>query len=307
MVRLAHALNLHRDGSGSSFPPYEAELRRRLWWQIIVLDVRAVEDRGTDPLIMPDSYNTQLLTNIDDDAFGPDSTAPLVPAVGPTDVTFCLCTAMSSSIFLYVGDPSGRFSAGGRAGPLNFPQTEEDLMKNVQQLESLFLTDVRPDHMPSTLAAATLRIIVLKLWLSVQYPFQVRASSVPGHSRISHEDMLRTAVAVMELCEALVERGLPAQRFSWWTCTYVQWHPLAVALAELCTRKYTAGHLILRVHRRLTTRQKLRGNFRSERGVSWTEFCRSGVNASQTPSVGPCGVRFASSSGRRRLPVSSRP
>ena len=307
MLRLAHALNLHRDGSGLSFPPYEAELRRRLWWQIIVLDVRAVEDRGTDPLIMPDSYTTQLLTNIDDDAFGPDSTVPLVPAVGPTDVTFCLCTAMSSGIFLYVCDPSGRFSAGARAGPLSYPQSEEDLMKHVQQLESLFLTDVRPDHMPSMIAATTLRIIVLKLWLSVQYPLQVRASPVPGHARISHEDMLRTAVAVMELCDGLADHGLASQRFGWWSCTYVQWHPLAVALAELCTRKYTAGHLMIGNNRRLTTRQKLKGSFRSELGVSWTKFCRSGVNALQTPSVGPCGVRFASSSGRPRPPVSSRP
>jgi len=44
VVRLAYMLNLHRDGHGLQHTPFEAEMRRRLWWQIVLLDMRASED-----------------------------------------------------------------------------------------------------------------------------------------------------------------------------------------------------------------------------------------------------------------------
>ncbi|KAL8658001.1 MAG: hypothetical protein Q9226_001358 [Calogaya cf. arnoldii] len=40
------ALDLHRDDSFASLSPFNTEVWRRLWWQIIILDGRAAEDRG---------------------------------------------------------------------------------------------------------------------------------------------------------------------------------------------------------------------------------------------------------------------
>ncbi|KAH8899425.1 hypothetical protein GQ53DRAFT_801968 [Thozetella sp. PMI_491] len=234
-VRLAQALNLHRDGSGAAFSPFEAEMRRRLWCQLVILDVRAVEDRGSQPLLTRESYNTTMITNIDDADFGPDTTAPLVAADGHTDVTFVLCSAMASGIFLYLSDPAGRLDQASKSVPTNPPQTEEQIIRGVQELEAMFLSHVDPDLGPSMLAAATVRVIVLKLWLLVQYPFHMHISPTFSRPKVSREDMLRTAVAVMELSEAS-ETGPMAERFSWWTDTYVQWHPLVVALVELCTQ-----------------------------------------------------------------------
>jgi hypothetical protein len=48
----------------------------------------------------------------------------------------------------------------------------------------------------------------------------------------------------MELHEYKHNTSKEAERFRWWGATYVQWHPLAVALAELCAQ--TRGPLVER-------------------------------------------------------------
>lgn len=257
VLRLAQAIGLHRDGAGLAFSPYEAELRRRLWWQIVVLDVRGVEDRGTEAMISIDSYNTRLPTNISDADFGPDSTAPLVDQEGPTDTTFSLCTSMCCDIFLFLHNPQARFQKPDMDGTMQVIQpSEDDMVRRVQALEERFVKNADPNFYPSALASHTVRLIILIFWLSLQYPFQVRQQHAPfgtggppGSSaaggrprgRVSREHVLQTAVAIMEL-QQRGKDGPFAERFGWWTENYPQWHPLAVALAELCSQ--TSGPLV---------------------------------------------------------------
>jgi hypothetical protein len=42
-IRLAQSLGLHRDGEVFNLPPFNVEMRRRLWWQVVTLDVRSSE------------------------------------------------------------------------------------------------------------------------------------------------------------------------------------------------------------------------------------------------------------------------
>lgn len=273
-IRLAQAIGIHRDGDGTSlrFSPYEAEQRRRLWWQLIVLDIRAAEDRGTATVITRASYNTRLPHNIDDSEYGPDMTAPLVDRKGPSDTTFSLCTAQSSGIFLFF-----------EAEDESHSQTEEDTIRQAQHLESQFVTGADPNHVGSYLASVLVRLIILKLWLGLRFPLRRRkegpdrpsvlppanamdiittdipvatkpagqhcpwgASIAPPASEantpagrlataLSRQSTLRTAISIIELSD-FAQRGPFGDRFRWWSDTYVQWHPLAVALAELCTQ-----------------------------------------------------------------------
>lgn len=255
VVRLAQALHLHRDGVSPPIPPFEAEMRRRLWWMIVVLDIRAAEDRGTDASIPRQSYNTRLPFNLDDDDFGPSTTAPLEDRTGPTEMTFCLCTSMSSGIF---GNLRPRHPQLALDDGTPEPTTSEDeIMAHAQRLESLFGTApkssppadgdsgaVAPDtkNLPASHAAVTVRIIILKMWLSAQYPFTPRAASAAAKPRVARETMLRTAVNTIELVE--YSTSTYRERFGWWIDSYVQWHPLAVALAELCVQ--TRGELVER-------------------------------------------------------------
>ncbi|EQB58382.1 hypothetical protein CGLO_01381 [Colletotrichum gloeosporioides Cg-14] len=255
VVRLAQALHLHRDGVSPPISPFEAEMRRRLWWMIVVLDIRAAEDRGTDAAIPRQSYNTRLPYNLNDDDFGPSTTTPLEDRTGPTEMTFCLCTSMSSGIFgnLRPRHPQLALDNDGTPEPTT---SEDEIMAHAQRLEALFGTAPQKSpsaedgsggekdatHLPANHAAVTVRIIILKMWLSAQYPFTPRAAVAAAKPRVARETMLRTAVNTIELVE--FSTSTYRERFGWWIDSYVQWHPLAVALAELCVQ--TRGELVER-------------------------------------------------------------
>ncbi|KAI0865064.1 fungal-specific transcription factor domain-containing protein [Xylaria cubensis] len=270
-IRLAQALNIHQDGDGthSRFTPFEAEQRRRLWWQLIVLDIRAAEDRGTATIIVRGSYDTRLPHNIDDVEFGPDMMSPLRDRPGPSDTTFGLFTAQSSGIFLW--SEYARQNVG-----------EEHTWRRARHMEEQFVKGADPEHVGSYLASVTVRLTILKMWLIIRYPLHPRgvmpgkglpmsagevaipeipeSSSAPppppssapttttttGIPRraapiVSRQATLRTAVSIIELTE-YSETGPYSDRFRWWAETYVQWHPLAVTLAELCAQ--TEGDVV---------------------------------------------------------------
>ncbi|WXC55789.1 hypothetical protein SNK03_001728 [Fusarium graminearum] len=235
VVRIAQGLNLHRDGDGHRFTPFVAEMRRRLWHFIVVVDIRGSEDRGSESMLGRSSWDTAEPTPIDDADFGPDSPGPLIPKATPADNVVCMCTAMCSGIFGFMSYP--QYSAKGE--PEHFLYTEDQLISHIRRLENTFIHTARPSHLPSLYASEIARIVILKLWLNIQYPFN--GGPAPDRPRVSKETMLRTAISIIELRERMTKSQWE-DRYAWWSDTYVQWHPLAVALAELCVQ--TEGELV---------------------------------------------------------------
>jgi hypothetical protein len=119
--------------------------------------------------------------------------------------------------------------------------TEDELIGYVRALESDFIHRADLTNLKSRYASEIARMVILKLWLIAQYPFSSHPIVTP--MCVSQETMLRTPVSVMELSERMTQ-GPWVGRFAWWSNCYVQWHPLAVALAELCVQK--DGELVQR-------------------------------------------------------------
>lgn len=90
-VRIATRLGLHRDGAKVGLSPFETEQRRRLWWQIVVLDKRVAKIIGSasTALALPGT-DCQLPLNANDaDLHSHAKEAPPAP-VGATEMNFCL-------------------------------------------------------------------------------------------------------------------------------------------------------------------------------------------------------------------------
>lgn len=64
VVRIAQTLGIHRDGSHFGLAPFEIEMRRRLWWQVCVLDARSSEDHGCDPTIVEAQFDAKMVNAI---------------------------------------------------------------------------------------------------------------------------------------------------------------------------------------------------------------------------------------------------
>ena len=65
-VRVAQSLKLHMESKFGS--EIEAEVRRRIWWHLIYLDIEATLVSGLPILIHEDDYSTQMPCRLDDDS-----------------------------------------------------------------------------------------------------------------------------------------------------------------------------------------------------------------------------------------------
>ena len=228
-VRLAFGLGLHRDGSSFGLEPFEAEIRRRLWWYICVLDVQTAEDLGTDPMLHDIFFDTKLPLNINDkEIFGGMRHLPQERG-GCTDMTYFLLQceiALATRRLTY--NPPGNICPG--------LENIEERQSLVQDLEKR-LNERYVNHCDHTIplqwaCTKIVRIAIAKLWLVIHQPLnkQKTIASLPADTQSM---LLSNAVEVIELSHLLQTKDTMA-RWKWEFQTRVPWYAVAYLLAQLC-------------------------------------------------------------------------
>ncbi|KAI1341600.1 hypothetical protein F5Y15DRAFT_361673 [Xylariaceae sp. FL0016] len=66
-VRMAECMGLHRDGEAYGLTPLETHVRRLVWHQLCLLDIRTCEAQGPKPVIRREDYDTKLPLNCNED------------------------------------------------------------------------------------------------------------------------------------------------------------------------------------------------------------------------------------------------
>ena len=90
-MRVATRLGLHRDGAQFGLSPFETEQRRRLWWQLAILDKRMAEMTGSAITALSSSRtDCRLPLNVNDTDLHKSSKEHPVPSTGSTEMLFCL-------------------------------------------------------------------------------------------------------------------------------------------------------------------------------------------------------------------------
>lgn len=89
MIRIAHKMGLHRDGETLNLQPFETEMRRRVWWQIIMLDSKYAMTSGFSDTLLPWGWDTKVPSNVNDTNLFPGATE-LQPREGATEMMFVL-------------------------------------------------------------------------------------------------------------------------------------------------------------------------------------------------------------------------
>jgi hypothetical protein len=114
-IRMAQSQGLHRDGAVLGLPPFEIEMRRRLWWYIVTLDGRLTELTGPETCL-PESADTLLPSNFNDGDIQSEMTTVPEERVGASEMTFCLLK-YEVARFLQEKDPrpspNGNLHKGG--------------------------------------------------------------------------------------------------------------------------------------------------------------------------------------------------
>ncbi|KAI1204317.1 C6 transcription factor [Annulohypoxylon truncatum] len=86
-VRLGRKMGLHRDGTSLGLSPFETEMRRRIWCQLVHMDFRTADVMGARPSLDLLCGDTKPPLNVDDDDLYPDMADPPPERDGITPTT----------------------------------------------------------------------------------------------------------------------------------------------------------------------------------------------------------------------------
>lgn len=233
LVRLATNAGFHRDGVHFKLSPFAAEMRRRLWWAICVLDSRACEDTGYDSTITPKTVDTQVPLNLNDNDLSPGMMELPQPRTGQTQMTFSVVRFECTRVFQQVQSMSSVSDAGFSSA--QYLEARTHAIKRVQsQIRERFLNHLDLSDPLSWYTSAICRIVFTKMWLVSYHPYLHKNNS--EELLPSTRDWLFTEST--EIVDIWLRLNEDQNLLRWkWLCeTYVQWYAFAFILSELCYR-----------------------------------------------------------------------
>ncbi|KPM45844.1 hypothetical protein AK830_g572 [Neonectria ditissima] len=243
LYHLAQGMGLHRDGTHFGLSPYETEIRRRIWWQLVVLDLRAADELGTDLAISDRAFDTQMPSNINDADISPEMTEPPEPRDGRSDcaislVRYEIC-ALSRRLVRASSALAGLCPKGMALDAASLADRERMLIEVYQGVETKFLKHVVVHETDPLywVAAMIARIIMAKMCLVIYQPMLFPGSD----AELTEEARNRVYIASIEIMEysAILNSDPRCKQYRWLFMTYNNWHAMAYFLVESCRRPWT--------------------------------------------------------------------
>ncbi|KAM5354675.1 hypothetical protein ACJ41O_001322 [Fusarium nematophilum] len=234
LIRMAKAIGLHRDGSRfEHLSPFQVEQRRRLWWMVCVIDVRASEDQGTEFTITRDSFDTRLPLNINVEDLDPGT-----KEMPPERDTF---TEMSAAIAMFeISDSTKEMVASTITGGGLGLEEQTRLLNNLsEKLErGYFQYSAEPGDIVHWVGVTVTRLVLSKMTLLIYLP----ALFASPNERFSDEIRDKLLVAAIEVAEYnhALNSEQDARQWRWIYQTYTHWYAIVYLFLEICRRPWSA-------------------------------------------------------------------
>jgi hypothetical protein len=210
-------------------------MRRRLWWQIFVLDEQGAQDRGSDPIITESSFNTRKPSHVNDEDLSPEDLEKPKERESFTDMTFSsICHEVSEAVIQlnFVPPREPEFTQHDTAS--GWDRRKDFVISTQHRIQDKYLRHC-DFAIPFQYAAKSIAdIIMATMWLILYRPLQKR-TEYSSPFQPTNPNILHLSVQVMEKAYHL-NTYLPADNIRWLSSNYSLWHPLAVTLAELCVQ-----------------------------------------------------------------------
>lgn len=231
-IRMAQAIGLHRDGS--HFPnltPYEIEIRRRVWWALLMLDARASGDQGTDLTILQEAFDTQTPLNINDDDINIDTKVMPEEREGITDMTI---TRVSCGLV----DVERKMIIKQKEGPAS-PETSSAVFDELfSRLDRTYLRHSNPNNDILYWVGVTIaRLVAAKMTLVLYLP-TIMSAPQELSSNQQRDKLLVAAIEVAEYNHALNSEE-KCKRWRWVFQTYTHIYAIVYLLLSATQRPWS--------------------------------------------------------------------
>ncbi|KAH8821960.1 fungal-specific transcription factor domain-containing protein [Xylogone sp. PMI_703] len=234
-VRIAQKMGLNLDGEALGLDPYDTELRRRLWWHIILLDNYTAEHTGSSRSLNAGDWNVGIPQDIDDSDLCPDlsySNIDLSREV-PGDM-FYSRTRFEMLAFLHrVKSPSGRDSGISYLLSVDVSLADrEAIIDDLEQfMQRKYLTKANPSRPIHMLAMNVAHAVMTRLRLLALYPRNLH-QSLPEEQ---HDRLLALSIRCLDY-DANLYSDSQFQNFHWHIRGFFHWAPLLALLMEIRRR-----------------------------------------------------------------------
>ncbi|KKZ64785.1 hypothetical protein EMCG_09326 [[Emmonsia] crescens] len=239
LLRIAQRIGLHRDGSRIGLSVFETEIRRRLWWQIISLDIFFSELSGVGTSLLRHPWDTRIPLNVNDSDLTPDMKHPPIEHTGPTEMLFRLIQCQVGN---FLREHQATLSPGGGWRDIGGrDMSAVDKNKHVDDLQALlehkylrFCDPSIPLHMAASLVG---RCVIAVVRLPI---YRVKGNGRDSTQAETLDDNMRdllfaTSVKVLEY-DNLIRTTESTKRYLWHADISFQWHAVICMLSELRIR-----------------------------------------------------------------------
>ncbi|KAF1982279.1 putative C6 transcription factor [Aulographum hederae CBS 113979] len=240
-IRLARKMGLHRDGASLGLSPFETEMRRRLWWNLVHVDYRTADLLGTRPSMDLSFGDTKPPANNEDDDFHPDMLEAPPERTGITSIASALIRCdiietlrgFSSSETAFKGDIRWEALCSS-----DIPASKKDrlIAKMEDSLETKYLRYCDPSNAYHTFVSVMIRCAICKMKLFAHNPRRHLggATKVPQAER---DIIFANATKLLEYATLLQGPHRGCLKYMWQLGTSYLWNTLLFVLIEMRHRK----------------------------------------------------------------------
>jgi hypothetical protein len=261
LTRKAVLMGLHRDPSRfTEFTPFEAEMRRRLWWAICLVDWQCGDMQYSELSISERTFDTELPASIEDQDLYPGMCSAATPHTGLTDSTVFLIRCELWRLTQRLQSATTVLPAEQQR--LKHTDALRLLYDSTQSLKEKYLIHLDHSRPLYSFMWSTVRMVLAKAELVVHHqhlfpkldckilpprpPSPPFLSTCPltaqggapqqVPSRNSEDHLFACALALVEHANAH-QSGQSYYRqwhkWSWYVQAHVQWHAMAILLKQL--------------------------------------------------------------------------
>ncbi|CAI6309239.1 unnamed protein product [Periconia digitata] len=239
--RIAQRLGLHRDPDTLNLPPFESEMRRRLWWQIVMQDGFAEKLAGTGRTSIGSAVKPPL--NLNDSDLFPGMKEPPKEHDGATEMMFFLIRVHLGE-FLSKSTINAPSNFDGVWNKLTTSTASLDVkLQAITELETMytrkFLRYCDESVTWHGICALLIKSIIAMLRFMAHTPdhsSRNRSKETPTASSSSdHDTLFLNTISILEN-QTIAYINPSLHGYLWHINAHFQWKALIHVLSELCHR-----------------------------------------------------------------------
>ncbi|KAF7194520.1 Transcription factor vrtR1 [Pseudocercospora fuligena] len=226
VTEIGQRMGLHRDGEDMGLSPFDVQMRRRLFWQLLPLDGLSGQLSGTGIAISADSWDTKQPLNVNDEDIWPGMEAPPVEKKGATDMIFCRARSEIGKFHQKVKPALGNWSKLWEAKDLPLIHDALQELEDIMEEKYIRYCDISIPIHCLTLGLARGAINSARLRI------RMGRAKIDGATPEERKDMYKLGLKVLDLDVSIMSNG-NLSRYHWHMRAFFQWDPLIWLLTEV--------------------------------------------------------------------------